>query len=700
MAFLSVPMGMGYAQVAGLPAIYGLYSSFLPILFFGLITTSKNFVFGVDAAPAALVGGALVTLGVQPESAKAMELIPFLTFLVALWLFVFAIVRAGRIVRYISTPVVGGFVTGICSTIILMQIPKLFGGTAGIGELDHLILHILECLPSFHWLSFLLGLGTIGIIRLSEKFFPKFPVQIFVMIGAGIAVYFGKLDALGVKLLGAVPAGLGRLRFVIFDPEYVMELLPISLSIAVVIMTETLLASQGNARKDREKLNPNREILGYAMGNMVSAFLGSCPVNGSVSRSSVARQYRATSQILSVTASVVMLGILMFLTPWIAYLPIPVLTGIIICALLRACEFDLLKKLFRTSRKEGYIFLSAWFGVLLFGTVYGVVIGVVLSFVAVVIQSMDPPREFLGIMPDGVNFENLKKEPHAREIPGVKIYRFAGHLFFGNVDVLEEDLRKTLTESVKCVILDASGITNVDVTGAERLKLLGEEFREENITFYLTGHSAKVNEMLFAYGAGQMVREGMVRRNILSALHAAGYEEMLGDDPGTYKMGRAMAEFRWAFGKDWRTELQNYVAEALESLEEEGISEHEPIHIAKVISWGEPTVFDEEELLDQMEVALLEEEGAMSRTMASEMLDRLRDGVELRRLEQEKRLLNEDPRAFWKLYHERFLYLEKLKRENGGEYRKMAENWEKHLANWKASDPYVENLIRQEWKEF
>ena len=141
---VSIPISMGYAQIAGLPAVYGLYGSVFPIVLFALFSTSPQFVFGVDAAPAALVGSALVSLGIEGGSKEAIAAVPVLAFFVAVWLLVFYLCRAGKLVNYISAPVMGGFISGICTTIILMQVPKLFGGKAGVGELPELVHHIWE----------------------------------------------------------------------------------------------------------------------------------------------------------------------------------------------------------------------------------------------------------------------------------------------------------------------------------------------------------------------------------------------------------------------------------------------------------------------------------------------------------------------------------------------------------------------------
>lgn len=166
---VSIPISMGYAQIAGLPAVYGLYGSVFPIILFGLFSTSPQFIFGVDAAPAALVGSAIVGLGIESGTKEAMAAVPVLTFFVALWLLAFYFMKTGKLVNFISAPVMGGFITGICTTIILMQVPKLMGGTAGVGELFELAEHIAETLKTINLPSLVIGLTALFILLVSKK---------------------------------------------------------------------------------------------------------------------------------------------------------------------------------------------------------------------------------------------------------------------------------------------------------------------------------------------------------------------------------------------------------------------------------------------------------------------------------------------------------------------------------------------------
>lgn len=181
---VSIPISMGYAQIAGLPAVYGLYGSVFPILAFALFSTSPQFIFGVDAAPAALVGAALLSLKIESGSKEALSAVPELTLLVAIWLLAFYLMKAGKLVNFISAPVMGGFITGICTTIILMQLPKLLGGTAGTGELPELAEHIVQTLPDINRVSLVLGLVSLAILLLTKKLWPKIPFAVILMAAA------------------------------------------------------------------------------------------------------------------------------------------------------------------------------------------------------------------------------------------------------------------------------------------------------------------------------------------------------------------------------------------------------------------------------------------------------------------------------------------------------------------------------------
>lgn len=607
---VSIPISMGYAQIAGLPAVYGLYGSVLPILFFAVFSTSPQFIFGVDAAPAALVGSALLSMGIESGSEEAMRAVPVLTLFVALWLFAFSYMKAGKLVNYISAPVMGGFITGICTTIILMQIPKLFGGSAGVGEFFELAVHIGESLEKLNLPSLLLGLFALFILLLSKKLIPKFPMAVLLMAAGACMTKFLPLKKWGVVTLSAVDPGLMPFALPDLSVIPVREAVTISLSVAIVIMAETLLAENSFAQKNGYRINDNQEIFAFAMGNLIAALTGCCPINGSVSRTAMGEQYQARTQLTGIVAGISMLVLLLGGTGFIGYLPVPILTAIVISALLGATEFDLAIRLWKISRTECMIFVGAFIGVLFLGTINGVLIGILLSFAEVIIRTAKPARCFLGIQPGHRHFRDLKESSQIHAVSGVLIYRFSSNLFFANIQVLRQDIEDHVTQETKAVILDASGIGSIDITAADGLDILCRSLQKQNIRFYITEHIAGLNEQLRKLGLGYLIEEGHVRRTIHIALKDMGigrpYPLEGGVDNTERSASRKRAdnrvqEFVWAFGQDAESVIEKQIEKQIEQLKETG-----DVEALLHGRWAHMEELDEDEWLEHLEEHLKE----------------------------------------------------------------------------------------------
>ena len=607
---VSIPISMGYAQIAGFPAVYGLYGSVFPILFFAFFSTSPQFIFGVDAAPAALVGSALISLHVESGSNEALAVVPVLTLFVALWLLAFYFMRAGKLVNYISAPVMGGFITGICTTIILMQLPKLMGGTAGTGEFLELAEHIAKEAASINLPSVALGVSALVILLLSKKFMPKFPMAVVLMAAGAVMTRVLPVREWGIQTLAAVEPGLPAWSFPDLTAIPIKEAVTISLSVAVVIMAETLLAENNFAQKNGYRINDNQEILAFSAGNFVAAFTGCCPINGSVSRTAMGEQYQGRTQLTGIVAGGSMIVLLLCGTGFIGYLPVPVLTAIVISALLGATEFELAVRLFKVSRTECLIFAGAFFGVLFLGTINGVLIGIILSFTEMIIRTAKPARCFLGIQPGHRHFRDLKEGSQIHAIEGVLIYRFSSNLFFANIQVLERDIEEALQKDTKAVILDASGIGSMDITAADRLGSLYQSLKKKGIRFYMTEHIAELNEQLRKLGLGYMIEEGSVRRTIHIALKdmeirrpylLAGGVDNEERSASRKRADNRVQEFVWAFGSDTEAQIEKQILKQIEQLKKDGNVE-ELLHGR----WSHMEALDEDEWLEHLEEHLKE----------------------------------------------------------------------------------------------
>ena len=606
---VSIPISMGYAQIAGLPAVYGLYGSVFPIILFAVFSTSPQFIFGVDAAPAALIGSALLGMGIESGSKEALEVVPVLTFFVAVWLLAFYLMHAGKLVNYISAPVMGGFISGICMTIILMQVPKLLGGTAGTGELPELLEHILETAGRINFPSLMLGLISLAILLAVKKVAPKFPMAVVLMAAGAVLTVVLPMEEWGIRTLEAVKPGLPQWKIPDLALLPLNQVITVSLSVAVVIMAETLLAENNFAQKNGYRINDDQELLAFAAGNLVAALTGCCPINGSVSRTAMGEQYQGKTQLMSIVAGASMLILLVCGTGFIGYLPVPVLTAIVISALLGATEFKLAAKLWKVSRTECLIFWGAFVGVLLLGTINGVLIGIILSFSEMVIRSSKPARCFVGIQPGHRHFRDLAEGSQIHAVEGVLVYRFSSNLFFANVNILQQDIEAELEKKkgTKAVILDASGIGSIDITAADRLAILYEALKEQGIRFYITEHIADLNEQMRKLGLGYLISEGCVRRTIHIALKDMGINRPYPLEGGVDNEERSASrkrvdnrvqEFVWAFGSESETEIEKQILRQIEQLKKSGDVEN-LLHG----SWSHMEAMDEDEWLEHLEIS-------------------------------------------------------------------------------------------------
>lgn len=654
-AAVSIPIAMGYAQIAGLPAVYGLYGSVFPILLFALFSTSRQFVFGVDATPAAIVGGAIAAHGFTAESEQAMLYIPMVALFAGLWLLVFYFLRADKIVDFISTPVMGGFISGIAVTIILMQIPKLMGSPAGRGEILELSKHIWNSLPYINWLSLGMGAGALLLLILAKRFVPKFPMAILIMALGVLSTVVFHVDEKGVILLSSVETGLPHLFLPQIHRVDLTHAAGRGLMVAVVVMAETLLAENNFAVKNGYKLNIRQEILACAAGNLAAAAVGCCPANGSISRTSMNEQYGGQTQGVSVVAAVVMAVILMTATGFIGYLPVPVLTAIVISALLNVVETHLAIRLFRVSKSEFYIFLAAGIGVLCMGTIYGVLIGIILSFVAMILKATNPPRALMGMVPGKTSYYDLDKTRFAYPIKHVVLYRFSEDMFFANIKILQNDIEQAVQEDTRAVIIDSEAVNSIDFTAADAIEMLADSLEKRGIRFYMTGHTDKINAQMRSLGIGHLIDDGRVRRTILSALKDAGIAipceldipekdverlKRLGTSAYPHGWEYTLEEFVWAFGEDAGEEIaeraryvirQIHTAQDIQTLEEQGVDK-------LVSSWGFLGELDEDLLLRSIEEQIHEIPEKLQ-----EEKEKILDAISRRRQNLNGKLLREHP---------------------------------------------------------
>ena len=525
-------------------------------------------------------------------------------------------------------------------------------------------------------MGLVIGLFALVILLVSKKLIPKFPMAVALMAAGALMTRLLPVREWGVQTLAAVEPGMPEWSIPDFSVIAPKDAIITSLSVAVVIMAETLLAENSFAQKNGYKIDDNQELFAFSIGNFVAAFTGCCPINGSVSRSAMGEQYQAKTQLTGIAAGLSMIVLLLCGTGFIGYLPIPVLTAIVISALLGATEFELAVRLWKVSRTECFIFIGAFFGVLMLGTINGVLIGIILSFTEMIIRTSKPARCFLGIQPGHQHFRDLQEGSQIHAVEGVLIYRFSSNLFFANIGVLQKDIEEHIKDDTKAVILDAGGIGSLDITAADRLEILYRSLKEKGIRFYMTEHIADVNEQLRKLGLGYLIEEGCVRRTIHIALKDMGINRPYPLEGGVDNEERSASrkradnrvqEFVWAFGSETEEEIERQIVLQIEQLKKTGDVEN--LFHGR---WAHMEALDEDEWLEHLEEHLKE---IVNISGKDEMT--LAGKLEAHRKEVHDRISKEHPELAERFKERRHLLDEHLKERRPEVYELVLELREK-----------------------
>lgn len=470
-AALTIPIAMGYAQVAGLPPIYGLYASILPAAVYALVTSSHRMVFSMDSAASAAMGGVVAAAGISFSSPEAVRFVPVVTLIAACFLLVFAFVRAGRLMSYVPTPVMHGFIAGISLTVVIEQIPLLIGAQVAFGS-DFVanLAAVGASFSSFNAPSCALSLAALTMLFVLKKVAPKVPAALIVL-ALGLAVTAAlRLDTQGVAVLGEISGGLPGLTLPDFTGIDVLPLLGYGLTIATVVAVESLLALDTFSMRDGHRAHENRELVSFGIANAVSALAGCPPCSASVSRTAALDAAQGRSQVAALVSAATIALVVAVLAPFLRYLPQPVLGAIVVVVLIEVVDFKKIARYARHMHVELLVFAVAALAVMMFGAVAGVLFGVALSFASLAYRKHRLTQlGFLGVVPNEKGFELLEDSPDVKPKPDAVICRLGGDLSFANVNAHIDEIARKVGASTKTIIVDITRVSGLDTTATDRL---------------------------------------------------------------------------------------------------------------------------------------------------------------------------------------------------------------------------------------
>ncbi len=497
-AVMLIPQSMAYANIAGLPPVVGVYASTIPLFVYALLGTSRYLVVGPVAILSLLVLSAC-SEHAEPGTLEYVRIAALLTLIVGIVQVVLRLLRAGYLINFVSTAVMSGFISAAAIIIILSQAGHLLGtGPAAGHSLISLIHGGLSRIGDVHLPTAGVGIGSAAIMYLTKKRWPHAPSALIVVVLAILLVKALNLDALGVAVVGEVPGGLPRLAVPMLDTRMAIALFPAAMVIVFVGYVESMGIAQWTAMREKERINPNRELAGLGAANLLSGLFSGYVVAGGFSRTAVNYKVGAKSPLASAIAAALVLAVLQFFTPLFYHLPVTVLAAIIIVSLAGLIDYKYAFRLFSIKRADGWTLLVTFFVTLAVGIEQGILTGIIFSLTLFVARSSQPRTAVLGYVESENTFHDIRFYPDARTNPRMIIIRVDASLYFANARYVQERAGEQLAKqpNAQWVILDMSGVNDIDAVALFTLGEIKETFAHHGVTLVFAGMKAQVREVI------------------------------------------------------------------------------------------------------------------------------------------------------------------------------------------------------------
>jgi SulP family sulfate permease len=471
---LAVPLNIGYAQIAGLPATAGLYALILPSVVYALLVSSRQLVASPDAAAAALVASSLGGLAVAGGAdyatlALAQAIIGGLMF------GLFALFRLGFLANFLSKPILIGFVGGLALDILVSQLAKMLGIKIDSGaEFVDKVVALISGLGTANVFSIALSVGSVIVLLVGRRFGRQVPWALAVLVVSTIVVVATGLEARGVSVLGAIEAGLPTLSWPMLPWSSWLALIPSALALTMVTMAEGLLVSRNYGEKRGYPTDPNRDLLAFGAANVAAGVSGGFTVGSSTSRTAALDQIGSRTQLPSIVAAVGTLLLLVFGTALLEHIPSPAIGAIVAVAILPLLGIGELRRLWSADRFEFVVGAVCFLGALLLGPILGILLAFVLALINLAKRAASPAIDTVGA--DGA--------ATPRPAPGQPvILRFAAPLFFANAAAFERAVSDLADAepAPRAIVLDLEAVTDVDVTGSESFAAVAKKLHDRGI---------------------------------------------------------------------------------------------------------------------------------------------------------------------------------------------------------------------------
>ncbi len=543
----TIPAALAYAQLAGLPAVHGLYASVVPALLYAAFGTSRHLQIGPGSTLSILVAASLSGLLVGTEPGEAIALAALLALISGAMLVAAGLLRLGFIADFLSSPVLTGFTAGAALLIISSQLPKLFGVSIEADGFFETIWETAGALDGANGPTVAISAATIAALLAMKRLLPTLPASLIVVVLGITVVTLADLTAEGVAVVGQIEAGLPGPE--IPDLGRTGDLFGAALAVALLVYVETIAVSREFSAKHGYRIDANRELVASGAANLGAGVFQGFSVDGSFSQSALNDASGARTQMAGVVTALLVAVVLIGLTGLLADLPNAVLGAIIIVAVLGLINVREMRRLYRVQRPPGPGWdglparadfgaaIITFAGTLVLGILEGVLIGVGMALLALLYRATRPNVAVLGESPERGTYRDISRIPGSKTHDGLLIVRWSAELFFANAGHFRDQIQTLIAEAeqeegaVRAVLLDASAITNIDVTGADTLAGLATDLEAEDRVLLIARARGPVRDMLAAAGLDKAIPE---RHRFEAVRDGAAYFErrLAGDDSG------------------------------------------------------------------------------------------------------------------------------------------------------------------------
>jgi high affinity sulfate transporter 1 len=510
LAAYAIPVALAYATLAGLPPQVGIYGYLLGSVGYALLGSSRQLAVGPTSAISLMIAGTVGEMA-GGDAARYAEIASLAGFTVALLCLISWLLRLSILVRLISDSILVGFKAGAGLTIIMTQLPSLFGVSGGGHNFFERAVLLLGELGQIQYLVLAIGLVAIAMLLAGERAFPGRPIALAVVILAIAAASVFGLPALGVPITGKIPQGLPSLALPTLRLRDVDGIFPLAAGCLLLAYIEGVSAARSFATKYGYELDPRQEFLGLGAANLAAALGHGYPVAGGLSQSAVNDKAGARTPLALIFASLTLAVSLLFLTGFLQNLPKAVLAAVVFTAVLGLVDIRTLSRMWRISKADFYAATIALAAVLLLGILQGILLAAAASVLILLARASQPHVAFLGRIPGTSSYSDLARHPENEQLPHVIVFRPEASLLYVNAEFVSQTVLERVTSigkaSIRTVVCDLSASPYMDLAGSRMLRLLYTELAASGIALRILGARGRVRDLLRADGLGDIVSD-------------------------------------------------------------------------------------------------------------------------------------------------------------------------------------------------